>query len=338
MAVDAPRYAVNPQPRPRILVIRRDNIGDLVCTTPLIDGLRAAQPKAWIGALVNTYNAEVLARNPALDAIYVYEKLKHRASPLLRFVADRLRLARELRGQRLDCVLVPAAAPQTLKFARSLRPVRLIAGDSNDLRHEVERTYALGAALGADATPGSMRVFPDPKRVRELRSRLGDGPWAAVHISARRPAQRWPLERYAELVRELARDGRVMLLWAPGSSSDARHPGDDEAAARVLGETRGLPVDALETPDLGALIAALSLARRVICPDGGAMHLAAALGKPVVALFGDSPVERWRPWGVEHRVVTTESRDLADLTVAAVLRAHAQLEDQALTTFGRGSR
>jgi ADP-heptose:LPS heptosyltransferase len=315
MAVDAPRY----------LIIRRDNIGDLVCTTPLIDGLRAAQPKAWIGALVNTYNAEVLARNPALDAVYVYEKLKHRASPLLRFVADRLRLMRELRGQRLDCVLVPAAAPQTLKFARSLRPARLIAGDSNDTRHEVERTWALGASLGIGSAPGPMRVFADPARVRDLQARLGKGPWVAVHISARRPAQRWPLERYAALIRELASGGNVMLLWAPGSTADARHPGDDEAAARLARDTRGLPVAAVATPDLGTLIAALSLAGRVICPDGGTLHLAAALAKPVVALFGDSPVERWRPWGVEHRVVTTESRHLEDLQVAAVLEAYAQL-------------
>jgi ADP-heptose:LPS heptosyltransferase len=68
------------------------------------------------------------------------------------------------------------------------------------------------------------------------------------------------------------------------------------------------------TPDLKTLIAALSLAGRVVCPDGGAMHLAAALGKPLVALFGDSPVERWRPWGVPHRVLRPESRDLADLS------------------------
>jgi ADP-heptose:LPS heptosyltransferase len=79
------------------------------------------------------------------------------------------------------------------------------------------------------------------------------------------------------------------------------------------------------TPDLKTLIAALSLADRVVCPDGGAMHLAAALGKPVVALFGDSPVARWRPWGVPHRVLQPDSRDLADLALDAVLGACADL-------------
>ena len=61
----------------KILVIRRDNIGDLVCTTPLLAALRRAKPGAWIGALVNSYNAPVLERNPDVDAVIPYRKLKH---------------------------------------------------------------------------------------------------------------------------------------------------------------------------------------------------------------------------------------------------------------------
>ena len=75
--------ALEAQGTPRILVVRRDNIGDLVCTTPLIDALRARHPGAHLAALVTTYNAAVLARNPALDAVHVYEKLKHRSGSFL---------------------------------------------------------------------------------------------------------------------------------------------------------------------------------------------------------------------------------------------------------------
>ena len=64
--------------RTRYLVVRRDNIGDLVLTTPLIRGLRKHHPDAWIGALVNSYNAPVLQGNADLDAIYAYDKAKHR--------------------------------------------------------------------------------------------------------------------------------------------------------------------------------------------------------------------------------------------------------------------
>jgi ADP-heptose:LPS heptosyltransferase len=322
---------------PRILVIRRDNIGDLACTTPLFDALRAQLPGAWIAALVTTYNAEVLARNPALDELFVYEKLKHRSSGLLAYARARLRLASRLRSARFDCVIVPAPAPQTLRFARRLKPGRIIAAETDfpAEHHEVERVFELGRGLGVKGPPGPMRIIPDREYSARLRSRLGEGPYVALHISARRPAQRWPLERYAALARELGRSARVLLLWAPGARDDPRHPGDDEAAAQVVsqaqaqaqGQARAQDVGVvpLPTPDLATLIAALSLAECVICPDGGAMHLAAALGKPVVAMFGDSPVERWRPWGVPHRVLRPESRNLADLPLESVLEAYREL-------------
>jgi ADP-heptose:LPS heptosyltransferase len=305
---------------PRILVVRRDNIGDLVCTTPLFDGLRRAQPDAWIAALVNTYNAEVLARNPALDAVHVYEKLKHRKGSLFSNLLARARLSSQLRRVKFDYVLVPAPTPRTLRLAASISPREIIAPPPvpDDKRHEVERSYALGEALGVTGTPGPMRVFPEPKIQEEIRRRAGPGPFVAVHISARRPAQRWPAERYAELLNELKKQSRILLLWAPGAKDDPRHPGDDEMARGLDGKG----IVPLPTPDLATLIAALSLADRVICPDGGAMHIAAALGKPIVALFGDSPPERWRPWSVPHRIASTQSRNLADLPLAAVLRAY----------------
>lgn len=314
----------------RILILRRDNIGDLVCTTPLIAALRAQLPGAWLGALVTTYNAEVLAHNPALDEVFVYEKLKHRSGGLLSHFRSRLAQMSKLRRERIDCVLVPAPSPQTLKLARSLKPGQVIAAPSSApaRQHEVERAFELGRAFGLGAKPGLLQVFADPQKKAELKKQLGDGPVAAIHISARRPAQQWPLARYAELARQLATQQKVMLLWAPGAKDNPRHPGDDEAAAAVLRSAKGANVIPVETPDLKTLIAALSLADCVICPDGGAMHLAAALGKPVVALFGDSPVERWRPWGVPHRVVRPESLNLADLPTDAVLDAFDRLKNE----------
>ncbi len=316
---------------PRILVIRRDNIGDLVCTTPLFDGLRRAQPSAFIAALVNTYNAEVLARNPALDAVYVYEKLKHRRGSLISNLVARARLSSELRRQNFDYVLVPAPTRRTLRLAASLSPREIItpAPIENDSRHEVERTYALGETLGVSATPGPMRIFPDSKVREAIKQRIGRGPFVAVHISARRPAQRWPVERYAELLNELKRQSNVLLLWAPGTTDDPRHPGDDDIARALSREG----VIALPTPDLSTLIAALSLAETVICPDGGTLHIAAALGRPIVALFGDSPVERWKPWSTSHCLVHPPSGVLRDTTVREVLHAWRQLHEAPASTM-----
>ena len=61
----------------QFLIIRRDNIGDLVCTTPLLTALRARYPNAWIGVLANAYNAPALQHNPDIDEIFAYQKRKH---------------------------------------------------------------------------------------------------------------------------------------------------------------------------------------------------------------------------------------------------------------------
>lgn len=309
---------------PGFLIIRRDNIGDLVCTTPLIAALRAAHPAAHIAALVNTYNAEVLARNPALDAVHAYEKLKHRRGGLLGNVLSTMRLTAKLRAQGFGDVILPVDSGQARAMAARVKGRRIhsAAPQAAPGLHEVERTFAAGEALGVKGRPGPLRVYADPAIVESLRQKHGLAMPAAVHISARRPKQRWPLERYVELVKALGTDRDVLLLWAPGPRDDPRHPGDDEAAQFIAARARCTPVP---TPDLATLVAALSLARQVVCPDGGAMHLAAGLGKPLVALFGDSPVERWRPWGVPHQVVRPDSRDLADLPLAPVLDAFAAL-------------
>ncbi|MBI2317053.1 MAG: lipopolysaccharide heptosyltransferase family protein, partial [Betaproteobacteria bacterium] len=59
--------------------------------------------------------------------------------------------------------------------------------------------------------------------------------------------------------------------------------------------------------------------------DGGAMHLAAGLGKPIVCLFGDSGAERWHPWGVPHQLLQAPSREVADISVEAVVQAYTAL-------------
>jgi heptosyltransferase-3 len=310
----------------RFLIVRRDNIGDLVCTTPLFDALRTAFPGARIAALVNTYNAAVLAGNPAVDEVFAYEKLKHRTRSLAGHLLATARLYSRLRAERFDRVLVPVDSPQSRAMASRTRAGEVLVAPKEIPQgvHEVERTFALARRLGVAGDPGPVRVFADEEMAATIREKHRLESPIAVHISARRPAQQWPVERYLELVRELGRTAPVMLLWAPGAKADPRHPGDDATARLIAERVSCTPV---ETRTLPALVAALSLARAVVCPDGGAMHLAAGLGKPIVALFGDSPVERWHPWGVPHRVVRPASHNLKDLSLGPVLDAFAALAE-----------
>ena len=109
-----------------ILVIRRDNIGDLVCTTPALNALRRHFPKARICVLVNTYNRTVLERNPDVDAVYVYEKAKHRTAgtSLWRVYWNTLRLILKLQRERFDYVLLAGSRdfPQCrYRYPASLR-------------------------------------------------------------------------------------------------------------------------------------------------------------------------------------------------------------------------
>ncbi|HVJ13448.1 MAG TPA: glycosyltransferase family 9 protein, partial [Burkholderiales bacterium] len=234
----------------RILVIRRDNIGDLVCTTPLFTALRKRYPDGHLAALVNSYNVGVLAGNPDLDAVHAYTKLKHREPGQGAFglLLDRVQLMGRLRRERFDCVVLAKSEfdHYGLKTARRLRVSRIVGfahpqdpvpraltqalpPPANHELHEVEVLAQLAAALDARELPGPVRVFPAPERVAEWRSRfpaLGSGErWVALHISARERIRLWPVEKFVQLAEVLARQGLgIVLLWAPGAENDPRHP------------------------------------------------------------------------------------------------------------------
>ena len=337
----------------RILVIRRDNIGDLVCTTPLLAALRARYPQAHLAALVNSYNAAVLERNPALDAVYSYKKLKHRlpGESRLGILLARLGMLARLRAEAFDYILLAKAGydRQGLSLARQLRRRHIVgfaeagrappaitlplAPPDTDL-HEVQAVHLLARALDVNDAPGPLRVYPDRQRAQAWRGRIPlprAGLWIAVHISAREPGRVWPVERFVSLVRRL--NAGVVLLWAPGAADDPRHPGDDaRAAAIAAGAGAGVALVPARTESLEDLIAVLSLCQAFIGPDGGAMHLAAGLGLPMVALFENLPGKHrhWHPWRVPYEMVSPDTRDIADIPVERVAQAWTRLSARVL--------
>ncbi len=327
-------------PPSSFLVVRRDNIGDLVCTTPLIAALRQRYPQSWIGTLVNSYNAPVLAGNSDLDRVYAYTKLKHRApgQSWLGSIAERLGMILELRRRKIHTVILAAPGSQASaeRFARWVVPQQVLRADPARGGHEVERIMSCLPAWGSllpDAVP--CLVVAGPQQVQKLIAALPpvlrdtDGPLVALHISARKPSQRWPASRFAELARQLHLrwQARFLLFWSPGAADDPRHPGDDHKAAEILALTGDLPMHPIATSHLEELVAGLSLADRVVCSDGGAMHLAAGLGKPLVCFFGKSSAERWHPWGVPYQLLQPDSLDVSDIGVEAVVAAFAKLMD-----------
>lgn len=336
----------------KILVVRRDNIGDLVCTTPLFAALRAALPDARIAALVNSYNAEVLARNPDLDAVHVYTKLKHRApgtsalGPLL----ARLALIRRLRRERFDAALLARSGfdRHGLNFVRLLGIPRVIgfapAGarqrgltealpvPDNASLHEVEAVWRLLDPLGITAVPGPLRMFPDPARVAAWREKVGAGdtPILAVHVSAREATRQLAVGKWIACLRGLGAampQLRLALFWSPGAEDDPRHPGDDARAQRILAGCAGLGIVPCPTATLDDLMAGLACCSAFVGADGGAMHVAVALGLPTVGLFENSPFKlaHWYPWQVKHELVASPTFAIGDIEPQALVAATLRL-------------
>lgn len=338
----------------KILVIRRDNIGDLVCTTPMIRALRMHFPTARLCVLVNSYNVSVLQNNPDVDTVYAYVKAKHRepGTNVFRTYWDRGRLLRELRRERFDYAIIAGAGflPRALRVARFVNPTHIVGFIEPDKRgaryidiavphkpfppmHEAEDVFRLLAPLGIHDRPPDMQLIPSAAAVAHVQAALQErglenGDVIGVHISARKPSNRWPADKFTDFIQRLAavrRDAVFILLWAPGSAANPQHPGDDEIAQKIRHCLNGVRLLSYRTESLEYLIAALSLCRALVCSDGGAMHLAAAFGKPILCFFGNSDKTRWYPWRTRHVLLQPPSRDVADITVDEALRGFEQL-------------
>ena len=320
----------------KILIIRRDNIGDLVCTTPAIAALRKHYPDAEIGALVNSYNAEVLRGNTNVDRVFVYQKLKHAGDLASRFKAlsQRLKLIAQLRRWKPDVTILAKASYDRhgLNFARQIGAKNVIGFVPDDLKqakglpdirlqtpvftevHEVEAVNQLLAPLNITDALGPLQVFPDSNAVAAIQQRLPAAQHRiALHVSAREPERRWGNPNFIALAKHILEtqpNTQILLFWSPGKANDPHHPGDDEAAAELMQAVQSERLIPMPTQNLTELIAALSVCDLFIGTDGGAMHLAVALNKKVLALFENKPdkLNHWYPWGSRGQVVCSQNK------------------------------
>jgi heptosyltransferase-3 len=242
----------------------------------------------------------------------------------------------KLRRQKYDLAILPGGgSASALRFAHWINAREVLIRDQQDEvagAHEVEQCCNLLKRMGLKYETPATRIVGNEQEVEIMRIRLAAAlPFAprrliGLHISARKPSQRWPVELFAKLAKGLATEGTAfLLLWAPGSADNPQHPGDDEKAARLLELGAELPIAPLPTQRLQELIAALSLCDTVICGDGGAMHVAAGLGKPIVCMFGQSNSKQWHPWGVPYELIQPQSKSVSDISVDQAISAHNAL-------------
>ena len=332
------------------LIVRHDNIGDLVCVTPLIRALRKKFKHAKISVLANSYNAAVLENSHDIDDIGCYTKAKHCDSwrDVVKAYYHKLKLLVELRRRRFDYVILasPGFSPRALYMALMVNPRHIVGfvgeGERERSRyidvpvqrrggeslHEAQDVFRLLSPLDIHGEPPRVCISPDRQLQATVVSKLGVSSLRiGVHISSRKISQRWPARKYIEFIRRIHEkyDAEFLLFWSPGGEDNSFHPGDDAKALEIMQAVHDLPVKAFPTVHLGELIAGLSVCDKVVCSDGGAMHIAAGLGKPILCFFGKSSAARWHPWGVPYVLLQPESRDVEDVDMDCALSGFERL-------------
>jgi ADP-heptose:LPS heptosyltransferase len=235
-------------------------------------------------------------------------------------IFERLRLILNLRQYHYDYIL--AFDQRALNLARYLRKTKVLSPVHDwTEQSEVERVWELGQRLGLKGTPGALAL---PLHLYDPNSNKKDTHILGIHISARRVKQQYPITQWAELILKLHKSNPKLtfhIFWSPGDFKNPMHPGDDEKAHILKSILKNLPIKFIATPSLESLIEEIQTCGSMIMADGGAMHIAAALNSPIVALFGDSNAKRWRPWGVPHTIMQSDTYDVRDIEFSRIVDA-----------------
>jgi heptosyltransferase-1 len=300
---------------PRILIIRLSAIGDVIRVLPALHTLRDAYPNAQLDWVVERRAADLLEQHPALDRLLVFE----RPPRVPEAAQDFWRLARQIRDGRYDVVLdfhgclksglltFASRAPDRYGFARprarELSPWftnHKVNLPSNRLSR-VEENLLLCEALG----PMTRRLNTSlhiPEEIQESVDAYFESTFdagkrvVAVHAPVDREEKQWPLRYFAELCDLLLADGRFEVLLTYG-------PGQIATAQQVAAKTRRSPLVAPETPDLKHYAALIQRADLYFGCDTGPMHIACAVGTPIVAVFGGTDPAKHAPWRRPYEVL-----------------------------------
>jgi ADP-heptose:LPS heptosyltransferase len=291
----------------RVLVVLLGAIGDVVCGLPLVQRLRAGWPGARIAWAVEPAAAPLLQTHAAIDEVIVFRRGQGTAA-LLEFLgavrASRPELTLDLqRHFRSGLTSWWSSAPRRVSFhwqnsregnrlfnTESIAPVRDF---TPKLTHFLRFADYLGVPPAA-VSFGLAATAPERQRVAPLLAEAGER-FAALHVGSSWASRRWLPRATAGLCRALrARGLGVLLLGGPA---------DVSFALAVLAAGAGDAVNCVGRTSLRDVIAILERAAVAIGPDSGPMHIATAVGTPVVGLFGATSPARSGPWGWHHLVV-----------------------------------
>jgi heptosyltransferase-1 len=291
----------------RVLVVRLGALGDVVNALVFAAALREAAPSMQLGWVVHPLAAPLVEGHPHVSRVHVWRR---GGGP-----GEFLRLVRELRRERYELAVDLQRIQKSALLARLSGAPRVLGFDRARTKemswiwtterpagavgeaHRVEQYLELARHLGC-AARAAERVLPRDSGAErwaaDLLAELGGAP-VLVNLGASKPANRWPSERFGELARALQQELAVPVCFTGGPS--------DIATSRALSANAGGIRDLVGKTTLPELVALARRARLFIGCDTGPMHIAAAVGTPVVALFGPADPARTGPYGAQHRVV-----------------------------------
>ena len=328
---------------PRILIIRLSAIGDVVRVLPALQILREAYPQAHIDWIVERKAADIVEGHPALDGVIVFERSEGAWKSSRQFAG----LCRDIRNKRYDIVvdfhgilksgLITAAtrAKERIGFTRprsqegsTLSYTKHVTVPADKLNRAEENLRLCQLLVPGVRWPTPVIYVPIDvqENVHEFTDVEFDSDKlvVAMHTPVDRPEKQWPLKHYAALADLLLADGRfeVLLTWGPGQFGFVEE---------VLSLMRRKASVAPEIPDLKYYAALVARCALYVGGDTGPMHIAAAMGTPVIAMFGGTTPAQHAPYLLPHKALYAGARGGSAATglSAAQVRLDAITPDDA---------
>lgn len=324
----------------RILVIRQhDMLGDFILATPVLPALRQAFPHAHLGVLVRGYFADVVAQHAAVDEVLLF----HEHGRQWTWRSAR-RFYRQLRrGWDLTIVLNTVSHSLTSDLLAYFSKARYVLGSEHrvwegcsrnffynllapyaaEAKHQSERNLDIVRRLGVKPQSAAevMHLTQEERErafIKLKKENLRSGKLViGMHVGAGKIPNRWPIEKFAELAQRLRdeREAEVVLFWGKN---------EGELAEKFCARVRFAPIKIAPT-SLREMAACFTHCHAMICNDTGVMHVCAAVDVPLVAIFGPTPPEQWKPVGEKFIAVRGKDETTASVAVEEAWKALRRL-------------
>jgi len=298
----------------RILIVKMSSIGDIIHSLPFIKAIKGIYPGAELYWLINRGFEKILEGNPYLKGIIPFDRTIWKENPI-RGIWNSLEMVRLMRSLRFDIVfdlqglfrsgiisLLSGSKERIgLRYSRELSSIfytrRL--GYATNNNHAVSRSLSIIEELGGYVKEIEFPIMITAKELERMRTLLSfrdEDTYIAFNPFGGWSSKRWGLERYARLGDLLHKEGyKVVLLGGPKDTEDARI---------VASYMEKEPIVTSGKTDLKELAALLRYVDLLVTNDTGPMHIAVAVGTPVIAIFGPTDPKRTGPYGEGHKVMT----------------------------------